>query len=167
LGGNAFADSDRSNPYARQQQIAIDLWNWAFADAEARREMTVPNGIFAGRIEYYLSSLLDSVPLAKRRGWWCDGVLELSITRHSRVSFRIAGVAYFDEMGVGPFELEFHFAHRRDVQPIRVILRCGFRDEVRQAASHRRSKTGAEVARLRPPRDDEWAIAVEFIPKEA
>jgi hypothetical protein len=161
-----FAESNKINRDSLEVQTVRELWRWAFAGDDVRREIEDPRSELAGCLEFYLCHLLDFVPAARSLGWWCDGVLSLSIARPSRLSIRVAGTAYLDSCGVGPFELEFHFARRRGVQPTRIMLRCGHRDQLETTAWRTKLKNAAAIVRARPPRDDEWAIAVEFTPEE-
>jgi len=161
-----FADSKQNNRDSLEARIVGDLWQWAFASEEARDDIVKSQSSFAVCLEFYLGQLLHFVPLAKSRGWWCDGVLELRIARTSRLSFRIVGAAYLGACNVGPFELEFYFARRRDIEPTKVILRCGLRDDSGLVWRRGRERNAAAIVSARPPRDDEWAIAVEFLPEE-
>jgi len=134
-----------------EERIARELWRWAFADGLERAKIVGHGSDFLTMLEFYLGGLLCQSPAARKRGWWCDGVLAVEITRRRRHSFRLAGRAYLTATEVGPFEMELYFARRRATAPTRVVLRCG-------------PSGGGE--RLRPPRDDEWTIAVEFTPED-
>jgi hypothetical protein len=162
-----FPNSIQSNPDSLEFRIASELWRWAFLKDDARSELQSPRGDLALNIEFYLCGVFRIVPVAQSNGWWCDGVMELSITKISRTSFRIAGAAYFGNSApcyLAPFELEFHFAKRRNPEPARVIVRFG---ELGPNGSIRLCKyprNAALIATNRPRQERDWVIAVELTP---
>ena len=92
---------------------------------------------------------------------WCDGVIELSVTRIQRRAFLLVGVAYCPHK-LTPFEIEFHFANRRDVEPLRTILRLGEVDQYGEIRWHRNANQSALIVSRRPQPNRDWAVAVEM-----
>lgn len=164
---NPFPNSIQSDSDPLELRITAELWRWAFLKDDARRELLWPRGDLALNIEFYLCGVFRIVPVAQSNGWWCDGVVELSITKLSRTSFRIAGAAYCGNAApcyLAPFEHEFHFAKRRDPQPARVIVRFGEVNANGSIRLRKHHKNAALIATNRPTQERDWAIAVELTP---
>jgi len=139
------------------------LWNWKFADKRDRDEITCSTSNLLTFIEFYLP--FDQIGYTRKLGIWCDGILQLSIDQLDRCGFLIAGVGYFPNQ-LAPFELEFHFANRRDLAPQRIILRfaeLGHKDEIRW---HENEKNAEIIFSQRPSLSKDWAVAVELTPIE-
>ncbi len=116
----------------------------------------------AEELEHYLCHLLNLVPLAKANNWWCDGVMELSITRLSRTEFEIRGIAWAMN-DHAPFDLQFQYAERRGTVPLRIRLRMGATELHGQV--RKLNKTAVDkLLTAYPRRDWNWAVDVEFTP---
>jgi hypothetical protein len=105
--------------------------------------------------------LFHSVDFTRSRGIWCDGVLQLSIARLHRLGLAISGVCYCPHE-LAPFELEFHFERRRDLVPLRTVLRFGDLGHGRNGAMHTSAKNAVVIVANRPKRNQDWAVAVEL-----
>jgi hypothetical protein len=137
-----------------------------FLKDDARREIVAAQSDLAVCIEFYLCGVFRLVPVAQSHGWWCDGVIELSIEKLNRTSFLIAGAAYCENSAAGflaPFEIEFHFAKRRDPGPARIIVRFGELDHHGSIRTTQENPT--VIAASRPTQDRDWVIAVELTPE--
>lgn len=156
----AFNDHPHPTERTLEQNITATLWRWKFA-APTERDAIVADSEFPLMLEFWFP--LDDIPLTRKLGTWCDGITTLEITSNSRCSFSIAGIGYFPTY-LAPFELEFHFAKRRDIDPISIVLRLGFRDGLMPANREGPLRMWKEVVALskRPQRNSDWAVAVEL-----
>lgn len=114
LGINAFANNNETQYESLEQKIVAELWRWSALDPELRSELTAPRSFLAGALEYYLCGIFPLCKASAARGWWCDGILELTITELTPTAFQLVGVAYWAKGNqtpfyLAPFELEFHF----------------------------------------------------------
>ena len=166
-----YAAEDRPFPNPEQQQsdsletaIANELWRWAFLPHGARSETTVRSELSVW-LEFYLCGAFHLIDFTRSRGIWCDGIIELSIARINRRAFLITGVAYAPNE-LAPFEIEFHFARRRDHEPARTIIRFGELDPDGEIKWHTNAKDAATIVANRPQIDRDWAVAVELTPAE-
>jgi hypothetical protein len=116
-------------------------------------------------IEFYLCGVFQLVDFTRSRGIWCDGVVQLSISKINRCAFRLIGVAYAPN-NLAPFEIEFHFARRRDHQPLRTIIRFAEADPNGEIQWHSNQKNAATILANRPHCDRNWAVAIELTPAE-
>lgn len=73
----------------------------------------------------------------------------------------MAGLAFIRQT-LAPFEIEFHFARRRDEKPKRTIIRLGDRDKIGEIRLHSNQKNAAKILANRPQIDRDWAVAVEL-----
>lgn len=165
-GGTFENTTPHSDPL--EQRISAELWRWAFSDAAARDEMISQQKQFAGDLEFYICGLLDIIPQAQAPGLWCDGVIDLEITKLNRTTFRIIGAAYLTRNNacwLAAFELEFYFEKRRDGVAQKLIFRihpvCAPND-----SQHRHDRR-TELLANRPRQDRDWAIAVTITPEVA
>jgi hypothetical protein len=85
----AFAND--SQPDRLESAITGALWEWAFASEDVRRQIAANGSELSVCVECYLSKLLKSVAVTRSKGTWCDGVLELSISKLSRLELAVAG----------------------------------------------------------------------------
>lgn len=164
LQGRAFENPYQSQSDPLELRIASELWRWAFSDDVTRDELTSRRE-FAGDLEYYLCGVLDIIPQAQARDLWCDGVVNVEITRLNRSAFRIIGIAYLTRSNasrLAVFELEFYFEQQCDVVPSQVIFRI--HPDVNPNAS-RRSSRAEKLLANRPLKNRDWAIAVTITPK--
>lgn len=145
-----------------ETKIATELWRWAFLSDEERARWAANAREFEECLEFYLCSLFETVEFTRSRGIWCDGVMNLVMTRPSRLSFLIAGAAWAPNE-VRPFELEFYFSKRRSLTPIRTVLRFGFGNST-GSGRHRRCLDAEGIVANRPRRNPDWAVAVELRP---
>ncbi len=118
----AFAESLESTFDPLERAIVTELWRWVSLSTENRPEISSPESELAGAIEYFLCDAFHYKNSAPSRGWWCDGVFELSITELGPTSFLIVGAACWAKTGgksspfhLAPFELEFYFDLREDL----------------------------------------------------
>jgi len=138
------------------------LWRWKFA-APTERDAIVADTKLALMLEFWFP--LADIPLTRKLGTWCDGITTLDISSNSHCSFSLAGVGYFPTY-LAPFELEFHFANRRDIDPSSIVLRLGFRNGLMpaNATGDPSTKNDAAAFANRPQRNSDWAVAVELTP---
>jgi hypothetical protein len=98
LGAVDFADTKKSiDPL--DLAIARDLWCWQSSAETDRARIIAPRSDLSRALEYYLGSAFHCDNSAPSRGWWCDGVIELSIEEIEPTSFRIIGAAYWAQSG--------------------------------------------------------------------
>jgi hypothetical protein len=153
----------RSRAEIYEVPIANLMWRWSFLDIAQRRDMAEifdqnQNSIH-GTVEFYLCQILLAVPLAQRHNLWCDGVERLAIERPSRTSFKLSGIAWAPDDFM-PFELEFQFKNRRDVTPVRKVLRFGDIDANGEIRRH--SPNGKSIDKMFQKRLWVWAINFEY-----
>ncbi len=117
-------------------------------------------------IEFYLSGFFEhQIEFTRSRDIWCDGIVGLRIERTSRLSIVVCGVAYCPH-DWAPFELEFHFKRRRDIEPLKVVLKFGELNSGGELLTHSRSKSPEAILARRPNLNRDWAVAVELTPDE-
>ncbi len=75
----------------------------------------------------------------------------------------MAGVGYFPN-NLNPFEVEFHFEKRRDIQPQKIKLRFGKLDGIGQLVRYDIKKYPPNILSQRPTEDSDWAVVVELPP---
>jgi hypothetical protein len=131
LEGKAAEDRATSETQASgsdpiERAVAKQLWRWAFADDETRAEITAVRSDLTLCLEWHLGGLFELIDFTRSRGVWCDGIIEMSIRRLHRRAFLIVGASYSPN-NLAPFEIEFHFARRRDLEPVLTVLRFGQR----------------------------------------
>lgn len=116
-------------------------------------------------MEFSLCQVFKRIEFTRDQRIWCDGVLALSITRPHRRMFLLVGVAYSPN-ALAPFEVEFHYARRRDTLPTKSIVRFGFAD--RTKAHEQRYKVAnalgfaEQLLQTRPKTNQGWSVAVEL-----
>lgn len=142
--------------------IAEELWRWVFLPENERGQVTAHQARLRLIIEFQLCGLFQLIEFTRSRGIWCDGVLELSITRPRRLEFIIAGAA-FCPYDMAPFELEYHSARRRDDQPSRTFLRFGDRRPSCGNGWQSNEKVACRIVANRPTDLADWAVAVEIV----
>lgn len=157
----AFAND--SQPDRLESAITGALWEWAFASEDVRRQIAANGSELSVCVECYLSELLKSVAVTRSKGTWCDGVLEQSIFKLSRLELAVAG-ACFCPNEVAPFEIVFHFAKRRDLVPLRTVFCFG---DLRRWERSWRIQEAQALVQKRPRKYCDWLVAVELTPEEA
>jgi hypothetical protein len=115
-------------------------------------------------IEYYLCEVFhynNSVPSS---GWWCDGVIDLSVSEIEEKTFEIVGVAYWAKAGhasspfyQAPFEIEFYFGKLQANAPQRVVIRFGCLDHFGKIR-----RVSISSVQRRPTQNKDWAFAIEL-----
>lgn len=155
-----FNDSNSPTRKSAEECLSAILWEWRFADREDRNEILVKRGL-ALQLEFWMPfELIDS---AKQDGLWCDGIALMTVSDINRTAIRVSGVGYFPH-SLAPFEIEFHWAKRRDLQTTKIVLRVGFAPASRVRGLSRIQTDPAELLSHRPTDDQDWAIAVELTP---
>ena len=150
------------NDDSLETQMASVLWRWKFAEHD-ERDAILSDSKFASMLEFWFP--FSDIEFTRTRGIWCDGVPLLEIIELNPASFLIFGVGYFPH-DLTPFELEFHFNSRRELQPDSIILRFGLLDHnggLRLIGHH---KHPTYIMNLRPKTNSEWAVAVELTEPE-
>ncbi|MCR9198936.1 MAG: hypothetical protein NXI04_09850 [Planctomycetaceae bacterium] len=112
-------------------------------------------------LEYWMP--YTQIPMMQRHQAWCDGIPLLHISDLSRTSFFIVGAGYFPSR-FAAFEVEFHFARRRDLLTSRIMLRWGHVDGRGRLITASCSDPQHVIDR-RPEKLSEWAVAVELTPE--
>ena len=112
-------------------------------------------------LEFYLGGIFALIPFTRDRGIWCDGIVDLKLTRLLRCSFLLKGAAYCPH-GAGPFELAFHFANRLDLLTNRIVFRFGTLDH---AGELRLFSGDNKYQKHWPQSIDDWAVYVELTPE--
>lgn len=141
-----------------ESRIAEILWRWKFAPHRDRDEMIADSSL-ASLIEFWFP--FADIEFTRRRGLWCDGIPLLEVSELDRTSFCLSGVGYFPHE-FSPFEIEFHFRHRRDLMPQSIVLRFGLLDHNGDLRTIGTNKDPSYTMQLRPQVNDEWAVAVEL-----
>jgi hypothetical protein len=144
------------------------LWRWQSLP-ESERTKIASTRDFAIEVECNLEralSLKNSSPSAR---WWCDGVLELSVTQTTPTSFLIVGAAIWADARehsspfyIAPFELEFFFASPHEPEAERCIVRFGVEEPSVDIRRIPYDRMAARVVYNRPKRNQDWAFAIEL-----
>jgi hypothetical protein len=166
-GGSEFDDPNVVSSDPRELAITCELRRWASSSNDERLRITAGGSELSVALEYYLCAALEYRSSQNTSGWWCDGVVELSISQPSARSFVLAGAGYWADASGGfylaPFEIEFHFSKENTQVPVRVVVRFGVADRlgkiVRTECDRR---TSYHVAQNRPTHDSDWAFAIEL-----
>jgi hypothetical protein len=165
----AFAESLESTSDPLERAIAAELWRWLSLSTEDRPKITSPQSELAGAIEFFLCGAFHCKNSAPSPGWWCDGVIELSITELGPTSFLIVGAAYWATTGgksppfhLAPFELELYFDSRADLDAKRTIIRFGAVDHCGEIRRIPYNANAWRIVKGRPTTDSEWAFAIEL-----
>lgn len=123
----------------------------------------------ASAIEFYLCGAFHRKNSAPSGGWWCDGVIGLSIVQLAPTAFQLIGAAYWAKTGhrsspfyMAPFELELYFRSAGDLDAERVIVRFGSTDEFGQIECFDIDRYPGRIVQKRPTRDEDWAFAIEL-----
>lgn len=161
----AFADNN--TPFNRHESIvAANLWQWVSASGTERSKLIANASDFCAALEWYLCEALSYDPL--KRGWWCDGVCELSVTLLSDNSFRVFGAAFWQKSGhtasafyLAPFELELYYHAIGDSKAKRTIFRFG-RLESGEIKREQYDSIPSRIIDMRPHENSAWAIAIEL-----
>ncbi len=169
IGGNATTESKpETKPQESdtlEQSIAGELWRWAFESPKAQADITAVRSSLLVALEFYLCGAFHLIDFTRARGIWCDGVIELAISRLDRQAFLLSGVGYFPNE-LAPFEIEFHFARRRDRQPTRTIIRLGWADSEGEIRWKTKKRNVSGISTSHPTSLKDWAVAVEVTPGE-
>jgi hypothetical protein len=119
----------------------------------------------AGTVEFFLCGAFQNKNSAPSSGWWCDGVIEVSVRQLETTAFQLAGVAFWAESGnphspfyLAPFELEVYYSSPGDLCSSRVIVRFG---QVDRRGGIVRTPYNRLLGR-RPKSDAQWAFAIEL-----
>jgi hypothetical protein len=165
----AFAESLESTSDPLERAIATELWRWSSLSTEDRPEISSPESELAEAIEFYLCDAFQRKNSSPSPGWWCDGVIELSITELGPTNFLIVGAAYWAKTGgksspfyIAPFELEFYFDSRADLDAKRTIIRFGELDHFGEIRRIPYDANAWRIVKSRPTTDSEWAFAIEL-----
>ncbi len=168
LGGLDFTDS---NEYIDPLDVAIarDLWRWRSLPEPDRVVVTAPQSMLALSLEYYLCGVFRYENSAPSCGWWCDGVIELSIEELDDTSFRMVGAAYWAKAGhksspffLAPFEIEMYFPRPQADVPSRSIVRFGAMDHLGNIQKSPHNGNAVRLIAKRPQRNTDWAFAIEL-----
>jgi hypothetical protein len=162
---NQFADSLENT--SLEQRIVAELLRWKSLLEQDRSSVTANQSDVAGLIEYYLCEVFKYKNSAPSSGWWCDGVVELSISQPSDHSFLIVGVAYWAESSrspfyLAPFEMDFELTMLDAIQTERIIVRFGSLDHTGQIKRNSLRTSTWLLVQRRPKRNEDWAFAVEI-----
>lgn len=106
---------------------SLQLWRWAFADQVERMRIMADLDGLPFSLEYDICELLYLSPFARRKNWWCDGVVDIAVNRVDRTSFQISGAAWNPGERM-EFQLEYNFGKERDVSPIQIAFQFGRTD---------------------------------------
>jgi len=165
----AFTDSHES-PDPMDVRIARQLWRWRSLPKPERSDVAAPQSELASDLEYFLCSAFQSPNSAPSSGWWCDGVLQLSIEEIDDVSFRMVGAAYWARAShkaspffLAPFEVEVHFSRVHANAASRTIVRFGATDRLGNIKEVPHDGSAALVIARRPQQDADWALAIEVV----
>lgn len=137
------------------------LWRWRFAELDDR-DQVLKELRLALLLEFWFP--FDEFPLTNRHGIWCDGIPLLVLTVINRTAIKMAGVGYFPYY-YAPFELEFHFKHRRDRRPVRIVFRFGVAGDSGGIGTNYIARSPEKMFSKSPRHDRDWAIAVELTPE--
>ncbi len=108
-------------------------------------------------LEYWIP--FSKIEYTHSLGIWCDGIPLLTVASIHRTAFLVVGVGYFPD-ALSPFELEFHYKHRRDLYTTKVVFRFG----IASGRSFSRHEDPNIILMHRPRVDQQWAVAVELTP---
>lgn len=139
---------------------------WKSLLEQDRSSVTANQSDLAGLIEYYLCEVFKYKNSAPSSGWWCDGVVELTISQPADQSFQIVGAAYWAESSRSPFylaplELEFKLPFQGATQAEQIIVRFGSLDRSGQIKRSSIETSTWLLVQRRPERNEDWAFAVE------
>lgn len=104
------------------------------------------------------------IEFTRKLGTWCDGIPLLRVADLHRTAFTITGVGYFPHQ-LSPFELEFHYEHRRDLITTKVLFWFGILDGGGQLCTFPATKDPNTILSQRPKHVKDWAVAVELTPQ--
>jgi hypothetical protein len=140
---------------------------WKSLPEPDRLSVTANQSDVAGLFEYYLCEVFKCKNSAPSSGWWCDGVVELSISQPSDHRFLIVGVAYWAESSrstfyLAPFELDVQLTLLGAIQTEQIIVRFGSLDHARQIKRSSIETSAWLLVQRRPKRNEDWAFAVEM-----
>lgn len=147
-----------------ETRISALLWDWRFAvdhQQTAANQRDAITAEIAGHLEYWMP--FTQIPMMQRHQAWCDGIPLLHISDLSRTSFFMVGAGYFPT-DFAAFEIEFHYARRRDLHTSRIILRWGRADGRGKLITTCYADT-QHVIDTRPAELSQWAVAVELTPE--
>jgi len=157
-----FANPAQPNVDATESRIASFLWQWKFANPRDRDSVISESNLLL-LIEYWFP--FTDIEFTRKRGIWCDGIPLLTIASNERLSFTLAGVGYFPH-DLSPFELEFRFHKRRDLEPASIVIRFGKIDGIGNLVKYGQSKHPSHILNVRPVTNTEWAVAVKLTPDQ-
>jgi len=116
----------------------------------------------ASLLEYWMP--FSDIDYTRKLGTWCDGIPLLQVADLRRTAFIVTGVGYFPHE-YSPFELEFHFANRRDLVTTKILLRWGMLDGRGHLRTFGTRKDPRTIYSQRPQDVQRWAVAVELTPQ--
>jgi hypothetical protein len=119
-----FPDNNITDHASLDTKISAALWRWRFADP-TEQEKVIADSDLAAMLEYWFP--FSDIPFTRQLGTWCDGIPLLTVSLVKRTIFLVTGVGYFPDQ-FWPFEICFHFPHRRSLQPRMIELRFGMLD---------------------------------------
>lgn len=153
-----FPDNESTDQVSLDTKISAVLWRWRFADPTEQGQVIADSDL-AAMLEYWFP--FSEIPFTRQLGTWCDGIPLLTVSLINRTTFLIIGIGYFP-YEFSPFELWFHFPHRRSLQPRMIELRFGILDGEGNLLSYSTSRDPSEVLAKRPVSLQQWAVAVEL-----
>jgi hypothetical protein len=166
--GHAFADSNQVTSPTLEQKIVRELWRWSTASEPERVEILSSRSDLAGAIEFYLChafGLKNSAPSSK---WWCDGVLELTVSHLNPTNFQIVGLVIWafaspnPHFFIAPFEIDLNFTISEAAEANRIVVRFGATENTGGIQCVPYSDLAVRLVESRPKRDQDWAFAIEL-----
>ena len=130
----------------------------------ADRDKVIADSRLALLLEYWLP--FSEIESTRRLGTWCDGIPLLTVADIHRTAFAVAGVGYFPNE-LSPFELNFYYNRRRDLQAERIEFRFGALDGHGDLLTFSSGKDPATIFTRRPSDVRHWAVAVELTPGDS
>ena len=142
------------------------IWDWCAVSAADGDALAAATTIVGREIDVFLSRVFRMSKLPEAQAWWLDGMMSLSLTKHSLTRINAVGATIWAGKGPGfylaPFECDFFFAAPKASECDRIIVRFGKLNHQGEIAKLRHDKLPAKVVELRPSRDADWAFAVEI-----
>jgi len=87
----------------------------------------------------------------------------LTVSDISRTAFSIAGVGNFPDQS-SPFEIDFYYKNRRDLQTTKILFRFGILDFYSSLRTFSYDANPTKILAKRPTSVEDWAVAVELTP---
>lgn len=149
-------------PDSLEPQISAILWTWRFTETNDRDQL-IENSDLASLLEFWIP--YSDIPFTRKHNAWCDGIPLLRVTDLNRTAFLLAGVGYFPN-DFSPFELEFHYAKRRDMLTKKIVFRWGIVDGRGKLITFGTNKDPSTIFDKLPTQNRQWAVAVELMPEQ-